>query len=64
MRRRRIWLPLLLALAALLACGAWWFRWIGLGEFALLLVPLTLMFAVESLRYIAQRFWAGYRRRD
>jgi hypothetical protein len=61
MRRRRLWLPLLLLLAALLACGALWFRRIGLGEFALVLAPLALVFVIESVRYIAQRFWAGYR---
>jgi hypothetical protein len=61
MKRRRLWLPLLLTLVGLLACGAALFRKIGLGELVLVLAPLALVFVIESTRYIARRFWAGYR---
>ena len=61
--RRRLWLPLLLGLAGLLVAAAGLFRLIGLGEAAVLLGAVALVFVVESLRYIINAFLAGYRRR-
>ena len=60
--RRRLWLPLVLLVGACLAVIAVFFRWIGLGEMALLLSALTLVLAVESGRYVVKQFLKGYRR--
>ncbi len=61
--RRRLWLPLLLGLAAALAALAWLFRLIGLGEAAVLLAVFGLAFIIESARFIVRAFLSGYRRR-
>ncbi|MGQ0600962.1 MAG: hypothetical protein ACT4QE_04600 [Anaerolineales bacterium] len=61
--RHHLWFPLLLTLGAILACGLAFFRQIGPWELGIVLAPLALVFVVESARYIARRFLAGYRRR-
>lgn len=61
--RRRLWLPLLLGLAMVVAGLAWLFRLIGLGEAAVLLAVFGLAFLAESVRFIVRAFWSGYRRR-
>jgi hypothetical protein len=61
--RRRLWLPLLLGLVALIGALAYLFRLIGLGEFAVLLAVFGLTFVVESVRFIVRAFLKAYRRR-
>lgn len=59
-RRRWLW-PLLALAAAVVACALLSVRAIGLGEWALLLGPLALIIVIESARFVARRFLAGYR---
>lgn len=62
--RHRLWFPLLLMLGAILACGLAFFRQIGPWELGVVLAALALVFVIESGRYIARRFLAGYNRRS
>ena len=62
--RRRVWLPLLLALFSAIACIASLFKQIGLGELAVILVPLTLMIMIEGGRHIVGQFTKSYRSRS
>ena len=62
--RRHLWLLLLLTLFAAIACIASLFRQIGLGELAVIFVPLTLVIMVEGGRHIVGRFMKGYRGRS
>jgi hypothetical protein len=39
------------------------FRWIGLGEIAIILSALVLVLIVESVRYVVKQFLKGYWRR-
>lgn len=61
MLRSRLWLPLLMGLAAILLCGMSLFRQIGPAELALVLAPLALAVLIESGRYILRQFIKGYR---
>lgn len=63
MKRRRLWLPLLIGLAALLLCGMSLFRQVGPLELAVVLVPVALVVIIESGRYIVRQFLKGYRGR-
>jgi hypothetical protein len=62
--RRRLWLPLLLSLAGLVALAAYLFRWIGLGELGVFLGLFTIGFLIESIRYIVGQFLKGYHRKQ
>ncbi len=59
--RRNLWLPLLLILGSVLACGLGLFRRIGIGELAFILVPLMLVIIIEGSRYVVRQFRKGYR---
>ena len=59
--RRRLWLPLVLLVAACITIIAAFFRWIGLGEIAIILSALVLVLIVESVRYVVKQFLKGYR---
>ena len=60
--RRRLWLPLVLLVAACITIIAAFFRWIGLGEIALFLSAVVLVLIIESVRYVVKQFLKGYRR--
>jgi hypothetical protein len=59
--RRRLWLPLLACFFLALACGLALFRRIGVGELALIAVPILLVIVVEGGLYVAKQFFKGYR---
>jgi len=59
--RRRLWLPLVLWVGACIVVIAAFFRWIGLGEIAIILSALVLVLIVESVRYVVEQFLKGYR---
>jgi diacylglycerol kinase len=61
--RRRLWLPLVLLVGACIVVIAAFFRWIGLGEIAIILSALVLVLIVESVRYVVKQFLKGYWRR-
>lgn len=63
MKRRRVWLPLLLALASLVALAAYFFRWIGLGELGVFLGIFIIGFIIESVAYVVEQFLKGYQRK-
>jgi hypothetical protein len=61
--RRRLWLPLLLGLASVIALAAYVFRLIGWGELGVFLGLFAIGFLIESVAYILEQFLKGYRRR-
>ncbi|MDW8326315.1 MAG: hypothetical protein RMK99_07085 [Anaerolineales bacterium] len=59
--RRRLWLPVLLSLAALVMVAAYFLRRIGLGELNVFLGLFTIGFLlVESAGYVTSRFRQDY----
>jgi hypothetical protein len=54
-------LGLLLILIVALAAGAVLFRRVGLGEYGIILAVFTLLFVVESVRFVVRQFLKAFR---